>query len=340
MAGPDFGMLAAMTAAGYTEAGIRNVAAALAAGLPAPPPGDANNHTGTYVNTAITAAPPAPNLPNIPSATASAKRAIQNMLNTIGLGSLTEQVWSEHLSGVADDDLIPSIRDTPQYKARFPGMAALNNRGEHIDEGTYVQYESELRQTAQAAGLPPGFYDQPDDFTNFIAGGVSVQEYKDRIQNGFLTVQQAPPEVRSQFARMFGAQGDSALAAYFLDPDKALPVLQNQLARAQFSGTGERLGFQPTDAQSLTAAQMGLTPDQMNSGFAQLDKTRGLYTQQFGDRDSVTQQTGINAQFGLEAGDQEQLDKRLAERLAQFGGNPAAPQTDNSGVSGFGSATS
>lgn len=340
MAAVDFGMLAAMKAAGYTEDGIRNVAAAIGAGLPAPSPADANNHTGTYVNTAVTAPGPAPTLPNVPSATASAKAAIGRMLSQIGLGALTEQVWSEHLSGVPDDDLVPSIRETPQYKARFPGMDALNARGEHIDEATYVQYESELRQTAQAAGLPPGFYDQPDDFTNFIAGGVSVQEYKDRIQNGFLTVQQAPPEVRSQFARMFGAQGDSALAAYFLDPTKALPVLTQQLARAQFSGTGERLGFQPTDAQSLTAAQLGYTPDQMNAGFQQLDKTRGLYTQQLGDRSTVTQQTGINAQFGLQAGDQELLDKKLAERIAQFGGNPAAPQTDSSGSSGFGSATS
>lgn len=340
MTAVDWGMLSSMTAAGYTPQGIAAVAEAQAAGLPTPSPGDANNHTGTYVNTAVTATP-APVNPGVAGTTTdqSAKQIITAGLNQFGLGSLADQAWSEYLAGTDPTQVISGLRNTPQYAARFPGMAALQAKGEAITESQYISYESEMKSAAMVAGLPVGFYDQPDDFAQFIGNGVSVQEYKDRISQGFQAVNMAPPAVQQEFGRLFGANGDAALASYFLDPTKAEPLLTQQLAQAQFAGAGDNMGFHPTDQQSLAAAQSGITSAAAASGFQQLDANAGLYQRQLGDRDNVTQATGINAQFGLEAGAQQAVKDRLQQRVAQFQGAPTAPETESAGASGFGTAS-
>lgn len=315
MSAVDWGMLAAAKAAGLTEADIRNI--------------DANNKK----NAAVTG--PAP---GNDATVQSAKAYLQNLLSQWGLGGLVGQAWDQATSGYNQDVVINNLRSTDQYKARFPAMAALNARNEGITEQQYIGYETALKTTAMAAGLPPGFYDQPEDFSNFIASGVSVQEYTNRIQQGFAVMQQAPQSVRDEFGKMFGAQGDSALAAYFLDPTRAEQVLTQQLQQAEFAGTGDQMGFHASDDQSKLAAQMGISQQQAQSGFQTLVGQQGLFEQQVGDQAQLTKQTGINAQFGLDPGAKMEMDRRLEQRVAQFQGQPAAPQTEQSGSSGFGVA--
>lgn len=331
----DWNMLASLQAAGYTSQGIANLDAAQKAGAPVPTPAQANQPGYTPVKSGGVTSAPA----GVDNSQRSAEATLTAELNSWGLGSLKGQVMDQIAQGVDATTVGNFIRTTPEYAKRFPGMAALSARGEGISEGDYINYESELASTAAAAGLPPGFYDQPDDFTNFIANGVSAQEYKDRINQGFSVVAQAPPEIRSEFGKLFGAQGDSALAAYFLDPSKAMPLLTQQISQAQFAGEGDRFGFGTTAHQSLSAAQLGITDQQAQQGFQALDKNAGLFTNQLGDRDNVTKETGVNAQFGLEAGAQQQVDQRLKQRLAQFQGATNSPETEQTGSSGFGTAT-
>ena len=86
----------------------------------------------------------------------------------------------------AEEDKSPdwikiNLRDTSQYKARFPAMQQLIQRGQAIDEMTYIAQERAYRAVLSANELPTGFYDSPDDYAKFIANDVSAKELEDRV---------------------------------------------------------------------------------------------------------------------------------------------------------------
>lgn len=268
----------------------------------------------------------------------SAKSIIANLLEQYGLGNLTDFVnkliTEEDI--VSGDVILGRIRMTEQYKARFAGNEARRKAGFNaLSEAEYVNLENTYRQLMRASGLPQGFYDQNDDFTQLIAGDVSPSELSSRINNGYLAVQQANPQVVAEMRRLYGVD-DSALAAYFLDPAKATPILLRQAQAAQIAGEATTQAQRElTAAQAEQLAVAGVSPEQARAGFQTIAQAGELFVPLPGTTETgMTTEEQLGGVFGTSAAAQQRLRQRQRERAAAFeaGGRFAGQGTTVSGL--------
>jgi hypothetical protein len=177
---------------------------------------------------------------------ADAKNTIRAVLATYGLGELSDYLYGVYARGEVNinnpDAIIFAIREQDAYKKRFAANAARAKKGlAELDPASYLQLENQYRQLLQSNGLPSGFYDSTDDFTALLTGDVSPQELQTRVQQGFRAVQDADPEVKRQMQELYGVN-EAGLAAYFLDPTKAAPILTRQAEAAKIAARAKEQG--------------------------------------------------------------------------------------------------
>ena len=308
-------------------------------------------------NTITTQRPaPAPTAPRPPAAAAtsapvlptpggdtnaSARASIVGALDSVGLGALGEWAWGQYLNGVPTSQIMLDLRNRPEYQARFPAMAALAQQGRAMSEQQYMQAEESYRQQMRAAGLPVSYYDGSDDFAKLIVGGVSAQEFGDRLALQQRIVMQQPraQEYRDELARLYGWQtATGAVTAMVLDPDRALPVLQQQFAAAATAAAAARSTFGELSQQEAERiAGTGVSEDEAGQTFASLATMHELQDSLPGLDRGVSRQDLLDAGFQQDAAAQQRVARKQAERKAQFqgGGGYAAGQK---GISGLGSA--
>ena len=272
-------------------------------------------------------------MPNTSTGTAAQRDAyayLKDVLDTYGLGNLADWAWQQIVAGHSDTEVLQSLRETPEFKARFPAIADREAKGlPTISPAEYIAYENQATQLLRAAGLPRGFYDAPDDFRRLIANDVSASELADRINQGYVKVANAPSAVRRAFQEYFGPSGDAALASYFLDPSRAQPVLETQLAAAEFGGTGFTFGFHIGEDVAMGAGRAGISQSQARSGFANLSAIAPLFDETVTEHTDITpDKEGVAATFGLSGatGAQKQITQRQNERKAAFSGGGGADE--------------
>jgi hypothetical protein len=269
-----------------------------------------------------------------------AKTIIKTMLDRYQLGDLSDQVWGlisdETLPANANIDLIgDALRDTELFKKRFPANAARAKAGlPELTVSEYVGLERGYANAMRGSGLPAGFYDDPTDFEKFIAGDTSVAEVQSRVNEGFRAVSESNPEVIKQMKELYGVD-NAGLAAYFLDPVRATPLLVKQARSAQISAEAARqAGIQLTsqEAEALTAE--GVSQQQAQQGFAAVQEQRQLMGPTAGEQGSISQQELIGATFGTDAAARQRVETRARRRRAAFegGGGFAATQQGTAGL--------
>jgi hypothetical protein len=244
------------------------------------------------VSSAVSSADPVDPVPG--GTRADAKNTIRAVLATYGLGELSDYLYGVYARGEVNinnpDAIIFAIRGQDAYKKRFAANAARAKKGlAELDPASYLQLENQYRQLLQSNGLPSGFYDSTDDFTALLTGDVSPQELQTRVQQGFRAVQDADPEVKRQMQELYGVN-EAGLAAYFLDPTKAAPILTRQAEAAKIAARAKeqsriQLGF----ATAEEIAARGITAQEAEAGFTAMGLQEGLYTEMFGEK-ALTQQ--------------------------------------------------
>jgi hypothetical protein len=256
---------------------------------------------------------------------------LRALLSRVGLSELEGAVQGIITGGTVDlndsNAIIFALRDQPAYQRRFAGNAARARKGlPELDPSTYVGLEETYRQLMRSNGLPLGFYDQTDDFQRLIEGDVSPQELQERIQQGYRRVQDADPEVRRQMRELYQVD-DNALAAYFLDPDRATPLLTRQARAAEIAARGREQGrMQLTALQAEELAARGITPEEAQARFTQQGLLSGLYTEMTGE-EVLTQEQQLGATFGYDVAAQQALERRRAQRVAEFAGGGGFART-------------
>jgi hypothetical protein len=258
-----------------------------------------------------------------------ARSTIAKALKTYGLESLSEYLYgiiaSDEINLNNPDAIIFSIRQRPEYQTRFAANKARIGKGlPELDPGTYVALEEQYRATLQANGMPKDFYDKSDDFTAWIEGDVSPAEIQSRIVEGFRAVDDADPEVKRQMTRLYGVN-QADLAAYFLDPKRAEPILKTkQLIRqaqaAQVAARAKEQGFM--DIAAATAEEIvsrGITAQQAQEGFGRMTELAGLYTE-MGTEEALSETEKIGAALGFDEAATRKLQTRVATRKAAFQG--------------------
>jgi len=269
-----------------------------------------------------------------------AKNIIKTMLDRYQLGDLSDQVWAlisdETLPANADIDLIgDALRDTDTFKKRFPANEARKKAGlPELTVSEYIGLERGYSNAMRGSGLPAGFYDDPTDFEKFIAGDTSVAEVQSRVNEGFKAVSEANPEVIKQMKDLYGVD-NAGLAAYFLDPTRATPLLVKQARSAQIAAEAARqAGIQLSAAEAEGLTTEGISTQQAQQGFGMMREQADLARPLQAGEEALTRQEQIGAVFGTDAAARQRVETRARRRRAAFeqGGGFAATQQGTAGL--------
>lgn len=119
--------------------------------------------------------------------------------------------------------------------------------------GAYISYNTQLQEMANAAGLPTGFM-SGTEIGNLWAGDVSTDEVSTRINQGWADYNSAPQQTKNFLENDLGISAGS-MVAYYLNPDNALPAIQQSFNTASVQAGAQIAGFDNALSQS-TAAQV------------------------------------------------------------------------------------
>jgi LysM domain len=199
-----------------------------------------------------------------------AKDSAMKMFENTGLGQAYITSLMETIDKVYEDNIAPtdaqvlnSIYNSGAYKTRFAANEAIKKRmadgkgrpGDRLlTPYEYIQTEKAYEEILKEAGLPTGFYDQQEDFTNFIAMGVSTAELTDRVNIARNALNNADQGIKTALQDFYGLS-NSDLTAYLLDKDRAMNVIDSR-----FKYTTEEAKKMYTSAEiggaALRAGQM------------------------------------------------------------------------------------
>jgi len=248
-----------------------------------------------------------------------------------GLQSLLPKIKEYMQSGITDQaSLMLTLRASAEYKARFPAMAALNQKGRGFSEADYINYERNAAQTEQQYGFPKGFLTDSHRIAGMLENDVSASELNDRAKINAAVSLDASKETKDALSRLYGLD-QGAVAAFYFDPDNSIDYLAKQSASAQIAGQAAR---QQVDIDRATAESLqaqGITDSQAAQGFATVAGLGGLQT---GAGEVVTQQDLVGAAFG-KAPEGQKVQRVAAGRAAQFQSGGSAQATQG-GISGLG----
>lgn len=274
----------------------------------------------------------------------SAWGVIQQYLQQMGITDPQAMTWAQNLitQGASSSQIEVDMYDQPWFKARFPQIQMAQQNGlPPISPADVISYEKTVSQMEQQVGLPQGFVSQ-DDIANLMGKyNVSASELSDRLTQGYAASQQAvqnTPEIAQTLGQYYGV-GPGGLAAYWLDPTKALATLQNQYSAATIGAEGALTGWGnlgKSTAQQL--ASLGVTQQQAEQGFSSLAHMSQAYGVLPGQQGSgVSKQQQVAGQFEGDA--QAQLAMQLASetRQAAFQGGSNYTSTSQ-GAQGVGEA--
>ncbi len=272
---------------------------------------------------------------------------IQDTLREYGFSSqeaaeLTEWAKGEIVNGSSPILIRQRLWEQPAFKRRFKVIFDRRDRGlPAISPSEVLEYERRARQLFQEAGLPPGFYDSPDDFYNFMLNDVSISELNSRVEVARTLLYSVSQEDRLEMKRLYGLT-DGQEVAYVLDSTRALPLLQNQFNAARTSGAALRSGYgQLFKDEAEKLAMAGITAEQAARGFGSLVEGKQLFGALPGlenSEDAITRSQQLSGTFTGDSLAALKIRRRAEMRVAAFqsGGGFVA---DREGFSGLGSSS-
>lgn len=261
----------------------------------------------------------------------SAQEVLRSALEVYGLGDLTEWYWGKVNGTQSQDEIYLELIQQDAYKDRFRAMETLRKQGKAISENEYVQYERQMAGLESRYGLAPGLLTDRDQVAKQLTAQVSYQEMEERARISQAAAYQSTPEVKQALQDMYGV-GLGGLTSYFLDPDRALPLVEKQYVAAQIAGEALTQGLSgPGRAQAERYVEQGVTVERARTAFGQVASTAGLG---YGPGESIDEAGRTEAAFGS-APDALRQRRVQASRVGQYQGGGAFAAGE-AGVTGLG----
>lgn len=256
------------------------------------------------------------------------KELLKTTLGNWGLPTLIPKIQGYIDNGYSNETALLMIQSEPEYLTRFSGNAARIKAGlGPLDPGTYLATEDSYRAAMRSAGLPIGFYDDPQsDFSNFIANDVSPTELNSRIDIASNILEGADPMLVNQIQSYYGLD-KGAMLAHILDPQAAVPFVNQQIKNAQMGVMASRQGVNIDVSTAQNIGNLGLLPSQTQAGFqriAQEADTLNQLSSRYGNQvGSYGQEQAIAETFGgQDAAQAAMLKKKLIQtEQGQFAGS-------------------
>ena len=273
----------------------------------------------------------------------SAKEIIADILESYGLGNLVDQAWEMliEMDSPDADTVARQLRRTEEFQERFKGMQLRSENGHAaISPAEYVALERAYKQTMMAAGLPRNFYDSSDDLAEFIGNDVAQAEFTQRVSLAAEAARSVDPNLKTQLQSMYGVgiENDGELVAYFLDPDRAVDVIEQRLQLEAAGLSAAALGTMGSGLTRETAerlADMNVQGREITQRFA---GQRALTQRLLGEDAAMTTDEFAAASFGLDSESTTEL-AQLRQQREQRGRRQSGAMTTATGVVGFGTST-
>lgn len=246
--------------------------------------------------------------------------ALVSLFSSYGLGTLAPKILEYVQQGYGADTIGILLQRTDEYKRRFAGNEARRAAGlEVLSPAEYLATEQAYRQLMRNAGLPEGFYDSYDDFTQFISKDVSPTELKQRVDIANLATANADPATKQALAQM-GISG-SDVTAYFLDPNRATTLIQKQMGTAQIGAAALRNNLEFNQSRAQDWYLQGVTAEKAAEGYGAIAGFLGDATKLGKIYGEDYNQTTAEAEVFGNSGTAQQTRKRLAsQERGQFSG--------------------
>ena len=272
----------------------------------------------------------------------SAKEIIAQVLESYGLESLVDQAWEMLIEMDSPDanTVALQLRRSEEFQERFKGMELRNENGHAaISPAEYVALERAYKQTMMAAGLPRNFYDSPDDLAEFIGNDVAQAEFTQRVSLAAEAARSVDPNLKTQLQSMYGVgiENDGELVAYFLDPDRAVDVIEQRLQLEAAGLSAAALGTMGSGLTAQTAERLVDMDVQRREVTQRFAGQRALTQRLLGEEAAMTTDEFAAASFGLDSEATTDL-ARLRQQREQRGRRQSGAMTAATGVVGFGTS--
>jgi len=193
--------------------------------------------------------------------TQNAYQVLIGMLQQWGLESLAGDVLGFLVNGYDQQSISFLLQDTDAYKQRFAGNEIRRKNGLAVlSPQDYLSTEAAYRQIMASNGMPSGFFDQSSDFAEWIGSDVSPQEINTRVNLAVDAAHRLDDGTQQTFYDWYGIRPDH-LAAYFLDKNRALPLLQNVSRATQIGGSAVAEGGTVSQVRAEQLARQSYVAD-------------------------------------------------------------------------------
>lgn len=209
--------------------------------------------------------PPSPPADPLTTPQRNAYNYLLAMFEDWGLGTLAPRILEMLQRGLNESAISYELQQTPEYKERFKANDARRKAGLSVlSPKEYLETERSYRQIMSSAGLPPGFYDSPDDFTKWLSTDVAPAEVKERVDLEVGRANSLDDAAKEVLWRDYGLSPHD-LAAYYLDQERALPILQKINKGMNVGIAAQRQGLQVgvERAQELSGSNLAGNADQL-----------------------------------------------------------------------------
>lgn len=261
---------------------------------------------------------------------------LQRLFTSYGIGPEIATALVELKKKGYDSDTISSIAQDPTskdpvaiaFQKRFAGNAGRVKLGlAPFDPQTYLNVERQFAEAVRAAGLPAGFYDNQEDWADWIGKGVAPAEATRRVNLASDILVNKDPSYLSQMQNLYGLDKSHALA-FILDQDKALPLIEKQVNAVKFAAAAQRAGMGVNKTLAEQAADLRIAEPTAQKGFADIAEQQAerqrLAAMQGLDAAKVGQQL-TSSTFGI--GDftksKQSLDQATGAEVGRWSGGSA-----------------
>lgn len=259
------------------------------------------------------------------SPTSSAYDLMLAALRQWGLEQLAPDVLRLLQDGYSQDQVSILIQDTAAYKKRFAGNDERRRVGlPALSPAEYLSVETSYRRILEGNGLPAGFYDSPDDFAGWIGRDVAPTEIERRVGYAVDAAQRVDEGTKWAFRQYYGIDPPQ-LAAFFLDQDRAMPIIEKQAKAARIGASAYNQnvqgGWSQAYAERLATSTLVAQDDIEGavSGAAEAGRDVGLLGQLYGDRD-YSAATAAEEVFFADTAAKRRRQKLIQRETAEFGG--------------------
>ena len=264
------------------------------------------------------ARPPGENEGDMP---ASASAIIGGFLRQFGLEGLSAWAWKrykelgggESAMGIIEFEMV----EQDDFKARFPSYQSLRQQGSAWSPAQIIAYEDFALGQLNSVGGDTMYSRQ--EIQGWLAAGVSQNEVAERIGVARRAAT-APSETTAALRDMYGLD-DQMLARFWLDPDRALPQIEQAYAAGELGGAAVRSTFGALDrGEAERLASVGVTREQAGETFGALAEQSGLFDANVAGEEQIGRSEQLAAGFENNAAARARIERKRRGRQGQFEG--------------------